>query len=501
MIDQNKNSKDEKKSSYFINDVMKLLTGTIFIQLISFAASPLLTRLYGPEAFGIWAIFTAVTGIIGVVACMRYESSIVLPEKNADAANLVGLCLFIISIMSIAIIPLLIIFRMPLISFLNSPELNTYLWLIPPFVFIGGVFLVFQYWCFRKKRYQQYTGVRIINSLTTTSFQIGGGISGYGSGGSLIQASIIGQFVATSILVFQVLKEDFKIFYKNITFKGIIKEGIRYKKFPIFDTFSELLNSLSWQLPIFLLAAFFSPMITGFFALGLRVVQLPMTLIGSSISQAFFKHAVEARALGNLNVVVENIFRLLVFIGLFPLLLLTLIGADFFSLFFGEIWIEAGIYCQILAFWGFIWFISSPLSILYYVLERQESYLLFACVNFITRLIALIFGGLLGDARLTILLFSLSGCITYGYLLNTMMKYSSVNRSIIVRIFYSNIVKLIPLAIVILSLKFLGFESWIILLSSMILGLTYYIYIIKTDCEIKCLLNEIPLFTKILKVF
>jgi O-antigen/teichoic acid export membrane protein len=58
------------QSSSFTTDVLKLVTGTTFAQAVTILASPLLTRLYGPEAFGFLALFTSITSIIGVIACM-----------------------------------------------------------------------------------------------------------------------------------------------------------------------------------------------------------------------------------------------------------------------------------------------------------------------------------------------------------------------------------------------------------------------------------------------
>jgi O-antigen/teichoic acid export membrane protein len=51
----------------FTADVLKLVTGTTLAQIIVVLASPLLTRLYGPEAFGFFALFTSITSIILVV--------------------------------------------------------------------------------------------------------------------------------------------------------------------------------------------------------------------------------------------------------------------------------------------------------------------------------------------------------------------------------------------------------------------------------------------------
>jgi len=68
-------SLESTRSSSFAADVLKLVTGTTVAQVIAALASPLLTRLYGPEAFGLLALFTSITSIIGVVACMPLANS------------------------------------------------------------------------------------------------------------------------------------------------------------------------------------------------------------------------------------------------------------------------------------------------------------------------------------------------------------------------------------------------------------------------------------------
>jgi len=71
----------ERKAG-FAKDVLKLASGTVLAQIISILSAPLLTRLFGPEAFGLAALFGSVSGIIGVVACLRYELSIMLPRPR-----------------------------------------------------------------------------------------------------------------------------------------------------------------------------------------------------------------------------------------------------------------------------------------------------------------------------------------------------------------------------------------------------------------------------------
>lgn len=96
----------KQSKTTFAGDVIKLVTGTSFAQLLTVLSAPILTRLYSPADFGILAVFISTTDILGVIACLRYEMAIVLPEEDDKAANLFGLSLMFAVSLSILTIPL-----------------------------------------------------------------------------------------------------------------------------------------------------------------------------------------------------------------------------------------------------------------------------------------------------------------------------------------------------------------------------------------------------------
>ena len=118
--------------SQFAVDIFTLVKGTTIALIISILASPIITRLYGPEAFGLAALFTSITGIVNIIACLAYESAIVLPKSDDEAANVFGLCLLIAVCVSIATIPIFIVLQQPIVEFLKAPQLGPFILLIPP---------------------------------------------------------------------------------------------------------------------------------------------------------------------------------------------------------------------------------------------------------------------------------------------------------------------------------------------------------------------------------
>jgi O-antigen/teichoic acid export membrane protein len=192
---------------------------------------------------------------------------------------------------------------------------------------------------------------------------------------------------------------------------------VRYRKFPLVDLWGALLNIASWQIPPLLFAAFFNAASVGLYALAFRFIQLPMSLIGAAISQVFYPRLAAVRAAGApLGPHAEGLFHRLTVLGLFPALLCAAAGPGLFGWVFGEAWREAGQYARILSPWVWVWFISSPLSVLFNTLERQGRLLGFQMLIFGSRLLAIFLGSRLGDMRLALTLFSLSGALVYGAL-------------------------------------------------------------------------------------
>jgi len=403
-------------SSSFVANVLKLTSGSVFAQGLGIFVTPILTHLFAPEAFGVAALFISITAFFVVSACLRYELAIMLPKTDEEAANLLGISVFFALVIS-AITVLVVFFADDIITnLLNAPKLKQYLWMIPIAVLANGLFLAFNCWNSRTKHFGRLSIARVLRSLTCQATKLGAGFAGFVSGGMLIVGDVLGYLVSTSILGNQIWREDRRLFKNNIRWQKMIAALKWYKDFPIYSTWSALLSVASQQLPIFFLAYFFSPKIVGFFALGRQVLNLPMNFIGQAIGQVFFQKASEAKHQGQLDRVVGEVFKRMVSLGMFPFLLLILLGKDLFSFIFGSQWTEAGVYMQILSLWIFFVFISSPLSTLFSVLEAQREDLIFNTLLFLSRAIVLWVGGLSGNPRITVGLFSIIGAIGYCWM-------------------------------------------------------------------------------------
>lgn len=398
----------------FGRNVITLMTGTSFAQALLILASPILTRLYSPEDFGVFALYLSVLGILTVVACWRYELAIVLPEKDEDAANLLVLSICICFGMTALTWILAALFRNSIANLLGAPELAPWLWFMPLSLVAAGLFTTFNYWSTRRKQFRRLAARTITQSTVTAAAQIGtGALNPTASAGGLIGGAIVGQLTATGRLAWQIARDEGKQIRSAINNLNIKQMLIRYKDFPLYSSWSGLLNTASTMLPALLLGYFFTPAVVGYYALGHRVLAMPMGVVGGSIAQVFFPRANEAKREGDLDRLTLDMFQRLLAVGFVPILLITIVAPDLFAVIFGARWWTAGEYVRWLSLWLLFVFISSPLSTMYAVMERQRDGLIVDTIMFGTRLLALVIGGFKGDALFTIALFGITGAILW----------------------------------------------------------------------------------------
>jgi len=77
----------------FFQNLVKLSSSTLLAQVLLIISSPLLTRLYSPEDFGVFAFFIGIIGVLSTITNLRYEQAIIIPKKDSLANQLVYLSL------------------------------------------------------------------------------------------------------------------------------------------------------------------------------------------------------------------------------------------------------------------------------------------------------------------------------------------------------------------------------------------------------------------------
>jgi len=360
-----------KPKSEFSRNILTLMTGTTIAQAIPIAISPILTRIYTPEDFGVFALFIAITSIFGNIANGRYELAIVLPKKDEDAINIFALGFIITSVLSLFLLIIVIIFHDYFVSVLNNENIEIWLYFAPVTVFLMGIFNILNYFNNRKKQYKDLAKAKIIKSIVLAIVQLSVGFLKQGATG-LISGQIISQLFANTKLLKNILKD--KILISKISKVKMIVLAKRYKDFPKYSIISTLFNSASnIGMPI-IISIFFTTSTVGFYFFANKMVKLPLGLVFASFSQVYHQKAAELYN-GNVNELYKFTIKTQYKIGIFlipTLIIISLVSPYIFSIVFGEKWFVAGEYVKYFAVFVFFNSLYSPISTLGDILNKQR---------------------------------------------------------------------------------------------------------------------------------
>ncbi len=356
-------------SSEFNRNSLVLVSGTTIAQLLPIIVSPILTRLYSPEDFGVLALFMSLSMILSLLATGRYELSLILPKKDSEAFNLLNLIFIIAIIFSLFLLLAILLFHDFFVGVLKEPNISLWLYFLPLTVFFLGGYTALTFYHTRLKNYKIISTYKVARSFTMASVQTG---LFFLRNGTL--ALVLGYILAQIIGFLGLLK---KVFIKNKQLKfnklKVIALAKRYKKFPFMTLPSSLLNKLSSEMPNLLITPLFSSTILGFYSLGYRILTAPSTFIGVSISQVFMQSATEEmHKTGKSSRVFISTLKKLLVIGIPFFLVLYFTAEPVFGFVFGKEWTIAGTYAKILTPFLFTRFVASPLSAVLYVFEKHE---------------------------------------------------------------------------------------------------------------------------------
>jgi O-antigen/teichoic acid export membrane protein len=407
-------------SNRFVREVSVLVGGTVGAQAVLVLAAPSLTRLYSPDDFGILALFAALLSIGSVVASLRYELAIPLPEDDEEAATLLILSLFsLFAVAALSAIPILV-FRDDIARLLNTPKASDYLYLLPVGIFFAGIYNLLNFWAIRMKEYAPLAKSKMTQSLIAVGMQLGGAPFGPLA---LLSGHIGGYATGSLSLALRTLRQRLAML-RRVRMSGIIVCAKRYQRFPLYSTWGALFNTAGSQLPPILFAVLFSPAVAGIYALANRVLSMPMQLLGQAIANVFFSDAAQAQRDGTLGLLVVGIHRRLAQVGMPPILLILFAGPEMFGYVFGREWRDAGIFAQWLAPWLYLVFIVSPLTGLFDVMARQAIGMFFQCAQLVVRVGAISAGAWLGDANLAVALFGLGSAACSLFILIWILRVS-----------------------------------------------------------------------------
>ena len=405
----------------FIRNVLTVASGTAVAQAVGMAFAPFITRLYGPEAFGLQGLFMSVVSLLSIIAALGYPTAIVLPKSDADALGLAKLSIAIGFAMALLTTVALVFFGGDLLRLLNAEAISVFLFLIPFAMVISVLGSVLAQWLIRKKAYQLTARFAVFTALLINSSKAGLGIL-YPSALVLIVTSAAGSLFGTVLTFYgwkRLVKEHGDVQEASAPAATLRQLAASHSDFPLLRTPQNLINAFSQNLPVLLLALYFGASASGQYTIAISVLALPASLIGNSVMAVFYPRITEAIHNGeNARSLIVRATLGMAATGALPYLLVTIAGPFLFALIFGKEWQTAGVYAQLLAVWLFLQYINKPAVSAIPALRLQGGLLIYELFSTGTKLLALWLGfSIYGSAVVSIALFSLFGIVAYVWLI------------------------------------------------------------------------------------
>ncbi|GAC1516881.1 MAG: hypothetical protein NVS1B4_14800 [Gemmatimonadaceae bacterium] len=317
---------------------------TALSQVVALVASPVLTRLTGPAAFGVFGVYLAVLGVLGAATSWRSGLAVPLPESDEDAAAIV-VAGILGSIGLAAVAALVVLLRGEWIArvLLGTPAIAPLLWLVPVGMVGVGVTDVLSGWCLRQQRFPPLVRSRISRSIATSACQILGGALVRGSPIGLVGGDVAGRLLSVGEMARSLAMSE--------RGRGLVPPWgrvravtVRYRAFALLATPSTLINAAGAWAPVVLLTLWWGPVAGGFYTIGQRIIGVPIGLLGDSAGQVYVGE-LSARARGSSDSMTRLFSRTatgLLTVGVPAGAAMLLLAPLAFRLVFGSQWTEAG---------------------------------------------------------------------------------------------------------------------------------------------------------------
>lgn len=350
----------------FLKNTFAILRGTIFAQAIVLLSLPILSRFFGPTAFGTLQAFQALLTVLLITSSLRYEIAILSADEK-DVPGVVRLCVRLCLLMSaLAAIGVAAVL-------LGQPrwldQFGAVIYLLPLSMLLAGMGQIINYIGLRTQAFGVIGQGKAAQSLVYVASALGLGYL-WPTAFALTAADAFGK---GALVAFSNRGSVRKLLCRRID-ADEPKPGVatRFRSLPLVSMPSAIINTLGSSFTTFMMLAIFDAGQAGNYAMVERMIGAPISIIATAASQAFMS-ALSNRSEQRVDDwgLFRKILRTNALIGLVPLLLLIFTAPTLVPWVLGSHWTQAGLFAQILAPMLYVSFVVTPFNMTLLMRGRQ----------------------------------------------------------------------------------------------------------------------------------
>ncbi|MGX2949007.1 lipopolysaccharide biosynthesis protein [Frederiksenia canicola] len=352
-----------------MKNIIYFIGGGLTAQLATILASPILSRLYSPEEFGLFALVTSTIYFINAFSLARLEIELLSCSNSKDDLRRYALG-------SLSIIT---VFCSLCFYFFFNFE-NKFIYLFFPFlIFLSGYYNLSYYDLLSDAKISKINLSKVTLAVSVALAQILLGALDFGSDG-LIIGHLIGFLISILIMGNYFWKVKFKFFFA------------KFKKNIFVDAPAASLTILSNHLPTYLIFFFLGESISGAYFMAFRLLITPIAFISDGISNYISTKFRSWKTYEDQ----ERIFYMLILFSLIPFLVICFY-IDFILLFFlGEQWVIASIIASIILYWVYLKLFFDSFLINFSLIGAYSVNLLYQTIGLIVKILSILIPSLLG---------------------------------------------------------------------------------------------------------
>jgi O-antigen/teichoic acid export membrane protein len=415
------------KKNKLILDTAKLVSSNVLMYILPFIVTPILSRLYQPEYFGEWGVFSSTLQILSFAIFLCYDYTIVKVAKP----KLPNACILSLTISFTNVLAIIIVFQLGTVLglrfFVNFPcKLFFYCILI-----FSSITTILQNIANRYENYWYLSFSNIVLGLSQALFRVVfAKIVLFDNG--LIAGTTLAQLVCCIFLCWYTFKSFTinKIKYVSFDFKEIIAFAKENKKFPLYDAPATLLTFASFNMVVIILSYFYTKSQIGCLSLIHQMLLLPISLVGGAIGKVYYQQISDSKYIESntdYSKISKKVIIFVLVISVFPTLFLVLGGDWLIDIFLGTKWIGAGKIAICLALWSVPNILTQPLLPLIRKENKQNVMFIFNLLNFVLSIGGLVLCCILEiNIHLCLLIYSFISASVNGVFFAYLYKLSKV---------------------------------------------------------------------------
>lgn len=384
-------------------------------QLISFFSLPLIARIYSPTTYATWAIVMATAGILGTIACFRYELAIVTSNDENDASSILWGCITLSLLISIIIFTSFYILSKENYIHQDSIHLNVFhhsifISLIAALMSIGSTL---QYWNTRHKLFFHNSIALVASSSITVAVQLLWALKISPTADGLLLGSVCGLLAAILFRLGAILFTNKSPILSWEVINHILDRMKENSRFLKYSTPYALFGVVRDRATILVMEIYLPMQIVGLYALAYRVMNFPVTLVSNAIRPVFFQ-ACSSQGVKAIEPQLNRIMKWLVILAMPCVVFYFYFADEIFMLFFGSKWQGAGNIGKILIFPMVTFLLVNWMDRIMDVLGEQRLTLLLETIFSSLSLLGLLVGFLLGLGLIRALIIQCSILVLYN---------------------------------------------------------------------------------------